>query len=349
MALEGSLKDFGLADILQLIYFQRKTGVLTLEGRLDRVRLLFVDGSVVAAESKRRAEDSRLGKVLVKRGILSEDDLRSALEDQRTTGTKLGGVLIRKGFVSQEVIHDILNVQVTETVVQLFGWKQGTYEFSAQGVPVDKDLQFTLDTQHLLMEGLRIVDELSVIRDRIRLDALFRKKAAFPEELSIEEQEVLSHVDGESDVSTIVDITGRDNFEVSKVLLSLVEKGAIEEIGVAPVPAASNVSARREAGRSFGYLPYAAVVISFLLSFLSVAVHRGDTAKTAAASKQVAELRFRAEAYRIERGVYPSDLSALGAGADPWGRPFVYRREDVSLLIASPGPDGRDGTADDVY
>ena len=64
MALEGSLKDFGLADILQLIFFQRKTGVLTLEGRLDKVRLLFIDGNIVGAESKRRMEANRLGKVL---------------------------------------------------------------------------------------------------------------------------------------------------------------------------------------------------------------------------------------------------------------------------------------------
>ena len=35
MALEGSLREFGLADILQLLYFQRKTGVLVLEGRMD--------------------------------------------------------------------------------------------------------------------------------------------------------------------------------------------------------------------------------------------------------------------------------------------------------------------------
>ena len=70
MALEGSLKDFGLADILQLIFFQRKTGVLTMESRLDKVRLLVKDGNIVGAESKRRIEANRLGKVLVTKGEL---------------------------------------------------------------------------------------------------------------------------------------------------------------------------------------------------------------------------------------------------------------------------------------
>ena len=37
MALEGTLRDFSLADIFQLIGLQRKTGVLTLNGSDDTV------------------------------------------------------------------------------------------------------------------------------------------------------------------------------------------------------------------------------------------------------------------------------------------------------------------------
>jgi len=70
MSLEGSLKEFGLADILQLIYFQRKTGVLTLEGRMDRVRLLFYEGSIISAETRRKVEANRFGKLLLKKGLI---------------------------------------------------------------------------------------------------------------------------------------------------------------------------------------------------------------------------------------------------------------------------------------
>ena len=79
MALEGSLRDFGLADILQLIFFQRKTGVLTIEGKMDKVRLLFIEGNITGAESKRRLEANRLGKVLVKKGFLEEKDLQAGI------------------------------------------------------------------------------------------------------------------------------------------------------------------------------------------------------------------------------------------------------------------------------
>jgi hypothetical protein len=52
MALEGLLQEFGLADILQLIYFQKKTGVLNIVGKLDNIDLGFVDGFITGLKSR---------------------------------------------------------------------------------------------------------------------------------------------------------------------------------------------------------------------------------------------------------------------------------------------------------
>ena len=51
MALAGTLKDFGIADILQLIGQQQKTGVLHLESKDQEVQIAFEDGNIVRAES----------------------------------------------------------------------------------------------------------------------------------------------------------------------------------------------------------------------------------------------------------------------------------------------------------
>ena len=44
MALEGTIKDFGLPDIFQLIGLQRKTGLLTLKHDQDQVTVYFENG-----------------------------------------------------------------------------------------------------------------------------------------------------------------------------------------------------------------------------------------------------------------------------------------------------------------
>ena len=55
MALEGTIKDFGLPDIFQLIGLQRKTGLLTLKHEKDEVTVAFENGMVVNADSAHQA------------------------------------------------------------------------------------------------------------------------------------------------------------------------------------------------------------------------------------------------------------------------------------------------------
>ncbi|MGC2061523.1 MAG: DUF4388 domain-containing protein [Thermodesulfovibrionales bacterium] len=349
MALEGSLTDFGLADILQLIYFQRKTGVLTLASKMDRVRLLFIEGKITGAESKRRIDDNRLGKILLKKGFIKDTDLQTVLEEQKKTGSKIGTILIRKGLVEQTLVHEILTNQITETVIQLFSWKQGSYEFTAQGIPLDKDLDLSLDTQHLLMDGLRIVDEWSLIKGRISLDTLFRRTGDEPSPLTDDESEVFGYVDGENDVSTIIDLTGKDNFLVSKTLLSLVEKGLIE--AVEPVKISEETGDLMAADRRslLNYAAPASVLIAVLLSILVMFLQQNNYLREYKASVKVGELRSAIETYKIEHGTYPEVLDAISSSKDPWRRPYLYHVADGSFTLLSMGADGAVGTADDIY
>ena len=65
MALSGTLKDFGIADILQLIGHQTKTGKLTLKSAGDEVEVFFIEGNVVFAADKARKSNNLLGSLLL--------------------------------------------------------------------------------------------------------------------------------------------------------------------------------------------------------------------------------------------------------------------------------------------
>jgi hypothetical protein len=349
VALEGSLRDFGLADILQLIFFQRKTGVLYLEGKLDKVKLLFIEGNISGAESKKRMEANRLGKVLVKKGLLNEEDLRSVLEEQRSTNVRLGNLLIRKGISKSEDVEEVLTGQIKETVIQIFGWKEGTYEFTPQAVPVDKDVPISIDTQHLLMEGLRIVDEWALIEGKITLDAIFVKKPGFTAELSEEEKDILTLIDGENDVSTVIDLSGQDDFAVSKALLSLIEKDVIEPKEVLPVVTETLSKGTEKSAFFYRTLPLLIIIVSVLLALFSASLTPGGVFKRLLASETIDKLRFKIEAYRFEHGSYPDTLGEISRAYDPWGRSYIYVHNDYTFIVLSAGADGKDGTSDDIY
>ncbi len=352
MALEGSIKEFGLADILQLIYYQKKTGMLLIEGPIDRVKVYFNEGNVVTIKSARRPEDNRLGRILLKKEIITEKDLAEVLEEQKNTGGRLGAILIKRGLVTREALTEIIERQIIDQIVHLFSWKEGTYEFLPQGVPVDKDIGISLDTQHILMEGLRIVDEWSVIEGMLTLDTIFRKTAAgLAEEDSPElddfEKEVLSLVDGENDVSTIVELSSGDDFAISKMLVQFLERGWIE-------PVVEGAEVREEIAKS--RLPYSMIIsiavpvlllIALGVSGLTVVLQSLDMLGRASTSSILSSLREEVELYRMQKGEYPERLPS--SSRDEWGREFIYQKTDSGYVLLSPGPDGKPHTGDDIY
>src|ERR1700677_4117053 len=102
MALNGTLKDFGIADILQLIGQQQKTGVLYIKSKTEEVEVSFLDGQVVRALSKTRQSRELLGTMLVNSGVLTEGELGEALEIQKRTLKRLGDILVAEGRVSAD-------------------------------------------------------------------------------------------------------------------------------------------------------------------------------------------------------------------------------------------------------
>jgi hypothetical protein len=265
MALEGTLKDFSLADIFQLIGLQRKTGVLTLRGKEDTVTVTFLDGKVVGADSLNRRLENRLGTVLIKSGTLSQEQLNRALEIQRETLQRLGFILIHYGIISANALKDAIQLQIHQIIYRLFRWKDAEYHFSQETtIEYDKDNVVPIAAESILMEGARMMDEWPIIEKRIRsYEMVFRKKTpeqeivvvgadeadevAFDEpepsvrgkkkpsaadkiRISEEEKSIYDLVDGTRKVADIVESSKLSEFDTNKALYELLTRDLIEEV-----------------------------------------------------------------------------------------------------------------------
>lgn len=184
MALKGTLKDFGIADILQLIGQQQKTGVLLLTQKQDTVAVTFRDGNIVRAETTSRNRKDLIGSMLVAASLVTEQQLEFALETQKRTLQRLGDVLTSQGVITEQKFKSMVQLQTSETLFKLFAWKAGTYEFEQKEVETETTLT-PLRAESVLMEGFRRVDEWPVVRKRITsLQMTFEKiKELPPEEL----------------------------------------------------------------------------------------------------------------------------------------------------------------------
>lgn len=80
----------------------------------------------------------------------------------------------------------------------------------------------------------------------------------------------------------------------------------------------------------------------------------GEDGKVSVARVQVRQVATACELYRIDKGSPPETLQQLVPtyleliANDPWGNKFVFPAAPGTCEIASTGPDGLRGTADDI-
>jgi type IV pilus assembly protein PilB len=61
----------------------------------------------------------RLGQLMVRKGLITEDNLRKALEDQKKNNARLGNCLIRLGFITEDTFVQFLSDQYRLNVIDL--------------------------------------------------------------------------------------------------------------------------------------------------------------------------------------------------------------------------------------
>jgi competence protein ComGC len=177
MALEGTLSDFSLPDIFQLISLQRKSGVLTLKGKDDIVTVFFKEGKILAADSQQERIEHRLGYYLVRAKLLTDEQLKKALDIQKETLQRLGNILLSYNFIAKEDLQKTLQLVITQKIYKLFRWRDGEYHFDTDAPVEFKDDYFTpIPAQGILMEAVRMIDEWPLLEKKVpNLNIIYRK------------------------------------------------------------------------------------------------------------------------------------------------------------------------------
>ncbi|MGO8970465.1 MAG: DUF4388 domain-containing protein [Myxococcaceae bacterium] len=346
MALNGTLRDFGIADILQLIAQQQKTGTLHLEAKDQEVHIGFQDGVIVQAESATRRKKDLFGTMLVRAEIITEQQLEEALETQKRTLQRLGDVLVSTGVITKERYRQMAQLQFNETLYRLFSWKSGTYAFEQGTVHYDPADVTPVRAESVLMEGFRMVDEWPVIRKRIpRYDLVFERvkelPASRPEAAeSIDERRgrgdfasfgeaerrVYALVTPVREVRKLIDLSCLGEFETCKALCNLVNLEYLKALPALgdPDPLQDEVSLLDRVRGTLGRIAVSTVVLAGLVLVavssnlnpwsLSGSARTGfeeSAVQQAVARAQLSRLEAALDVYRLEKGEFPASLQAL--------------------------------------
>jgi DNA-binding response OmpR family regulator len=232
LALEGRLEHVPLGEILQLVTHQRQTGVLEIEKQPSRsgrrVTICLKDGAVQLALGAVDEEEFRLGRYLLREGLLEREDLERIVRHRTPGRGLLGTHLVKLGYISADELSRVLVQQTSELIYEALRWRRGRYRFVRfASRPEAVDAHLGLPLASILMEGLRRVDEWRLIEEQLQsFDDVPRRdeqalSAVDVMRLSPDERRVLDAVDGQRTVRAIVEHVRLSSFDACKILFQL--------------------------------------------------------------------------------------------------------------------------------
>jgi hypothetical protein len=231
--------------------------VLNLQDGRKAIRFLFENGKIAGLVFPEETVDSSpLGKRLVRGGLLTPETWKKAFAQHREELVSLESVLAKNQAVRNEDLSAVLRLLISETMYGLFKWTGGNFRFEAREVVSDPHLLEPINAEFLLLDVLRMVDEWPLLADRLPASQMVLRKvnematlemlagSAWADKRSFQMEVIYELINGQRMISDIIDQSFVGEFETSKNLITLMDAGMIEPVGINPV------GDRRNGGRS---------------------------------------------------------------------------------------------------
>ena len=227
----GDLGALSPADVAMFLSQTKLTGVLVTRAHgVDRT-LSFREGKLAWGSSTEPSE--RLGEVCARHGLIDTIALRHFMEKvDDPDNRRLGQRLVEARLLNGHELWKAVQLQVSEIFWALLIKSAGAFVFvDAPGDP-GLDSHLSLDTQGLLLEGFRRVDELRHFRRRLPSPELMpRRSGPLPLSASLEEQRLYDLADGKRTLVELGIQSRLGEFEATKAVHHLVVERALQVDG----------------------------------------------------------------------------------------------------------------------
>jgi hypothetical protein len=335
MALRGSLLEFELPDIFQLIANDGKTGQLVLYDKDNEAFVIFSRGSIVSAGDSVMNLQTVLFRYLSDRKHFSEEELNELLYLCQGEMKHFTQELVNKGYLSKDELTVLSQMSIEDLTCSLFFWKNGRYRFDSLD-NVDDYIAggVMLSSDAVTMEAMRRLDEWARMKSAADNDTVFvriRPSGAaqqnHPAMSPIIDPSgiLLSLIDGVSSISVLCSRLFFTEYRIYETLFGLWQSNQITALKTAPFVRKTTASQKITKHLSFSgptvrSFVAAHCVVLFLLGFGYVMNNVAFSKKNQeqqwarhALSASYAQNKIRAAALQFHSrvGVVPSDIRQL--------------------------------------
>ncbi|MCZ6690675.1 MAG: DUF4388 domain-containing protein, partial [Planctomycetota bacterium] len=175
MGFSGDLKDIDLTQIFQTLGMNQHEGILQVSDETRQAKIYFSKKGIRFLMDGNRPF-SLLGELLLRKRMVTAEDLARTLKLQKETGKRMGAILVETGILNEADLARVLREQMEEKIYEVFSWKEAKFEFLTDEPAPDDPLfmdgkaeteNLTFNVTNIMMEGARRLDEWALINQTI--------------------------------------------------------------------------------------------------------------------------------------------------------------------------------------
>jgi hypothetical protein len=238
--LSGSLKDFGLVEVLQVMELGGMTGAIHLKHASGRMAILYFNEGKMASCSEFDAGALTVGDVLQQLGMATQQMIEEAYARQLQDpfGKRIGERLVMMGVIAEKQLKEALRTKATWTARELGLWQGGTYEFTAspnlQKMLPYGESSLDLQVMRLTMEMVRYGDDWQELHKYLpqgmRTTLQLAPMIARPMRFDLRTMELFTYVNLFRRVRRIASALRRPELDVARDLAQLVQQNFLRVV-----------------------------------------------------------------------------------------------------------------------
>jgi uncharacterized protein DUF4388 len=216
----------GVVEMVNLIHSQAWDGTLEVMVGDVHKSLMFSKGNIRAASSN--VWEDQIGNILYRFGVISQEALDWARHGSGGDEQRLGLLLVEQGLLTAHELYLHVRKQIEEILFSIIALRDGEFYFyrSPEVVQVGP---VNLNTQRLLFEGVRRIDEMGYFREKLPALSVVLEPVVPPPPLKLEDadQKVLDLIDGTRDLAEIARASRLGEFDATKLVFNLMQTGFV--------------------------------------------------------------------------------------------------------------------------
>lgn len=235
LIISGQVRHLSVADVLQLI------GTLNLSGKLTVVSTnlsseVYLDkGQIISATVSKPGYRTFLTDLLLEEKRLKKRDLNAVISKAKKQNLPVGRVLVQKGFITDDELMSYLKRLTEDAIFHVLSANSGYFYLEDIPLPLNlSDIKFRIPSSAAILEGLRKLDESRLAAEIFRSDDIIPVPLITNEdaikEISLVDKElkIFSLIDGKTTLKDII-IKGKlDEIEVKRICYLLQKIGLLK-------------------------------------------------------------------------------------------------------------------------